>query len=66
MALVITHNDLHRLIEKLSKASSLDQIGQQCTAFFPLTGFNFYSYCTTIPTVLIRSDLIQINSYPNE
>lgn len=66
MASVITHNDLHRLIEKLSKANSLDQIGQQCATFCLLTGFDYYSYCATIPTVLIHPDLIQINSYPNE
>ncbi len=66
MASVITHNDLHRLIEKLSKATSLNQIGQQCATFCLLTGFDYYSYCATIPTVLIHPDLIQINSYPDE
>ncbi len=66
MATVITHNDLHRLTEKLRRARSLDEVDQQCTEFCTLTGFDFYSYCVTIPTILTRPDMIEISSYPKK
>ncbi len=64
MATEITHTDLYRLTSNLAKARSLDEINVQCTEFCQLTGFNFFSYCATIPTALTRPDMIEINSYP--
>ncbi len=64
MAIEITFNDLHKLTEKLSQARSLNEIKQQCTAFCQLTGFDFFSYCATIPTTLTRPDMIEVSSYP--
>ncbi len=66
MATVITHDDLHRLTKKLSTACSLNEIDQQCTEFCTLTGFDFFSYCATIPTMLTRPDMIEISSYPDK
>ncbi|MCF6324756.1 MAG: LuxR family transcriptional regulator [Gammaproteobacteria bacterium] len=64
MATIITHDDLHSLTSKLSKARSLDEIEQQCITFCQLTEFDYFSYCATIPTTLTRPDMIEINSYP--
>jgi len=64
MATTITHNDLYSLTDKLRKVRSLSEIEQQCAAFCRLTGFDFFSYCATIPTTLTRPDMIEINSYP--
>jgi len=60
----ISYDDIHCLTNQLSKARSLDEIEQQCIAFCQLTGFDFFSYCATIPTTLTRPDMIEISSYP--
>jgi len=62
----MTHEDLYRLTGKLSNARSLDEIHQQCADFCRLSGFDYFNYCATIPTMLTRPDLIEVSSYPME